>query len=188
MKRCSYNMHECLATGAIMPEAQLLRFVLSPFGELLPDIRGTLPGKDVWISSNMLLVEKACTLGLFREKFGADIKLDRNIAETTYQMLKSSCLGLLGIARKSGFVVVGQQKVADLMSKGAAFIVFSAADSAGAIDGHGKVKPISKLFSAKELSATLGHENANYVALKSSNIAESLKIALERFYGYIQEV
>ena len=43
-------LRRCLASGAVRPRAQLLRFVIGPDGVLVFDLAGKLPGRGLWLA------------------------------------------------------------------------------------------------------------------------------------------
>jgi predicted RNA-binding protein YlxR (DUF448 family) len=40
----------CALTRAIAPRAELVRFVASPDGEVVPDLKECLPGRGMWLT------------------------------------------------------------------------------------------------------------------------------------------
>ena len=42
---------KCLATGEVQPKGGLVRFVMGPDGQVVPDVVGKLPGRGVWVSA-----------------------------------------------------------------------------------------------------------------------------------------
>ena len=49
----------CIATGAILPEDKLVRFVVDPEGGIVPDIDAKLPGRGLWLSADRAAIAKA---------------------------------------------------------------------------------------------------------------------------------
>ena len=41
----------CIVSGEVLPEGKLIRFVVSPDGEVTPDVAATLPGRGIWVSA-----------------------------------------------------------------------------------------------------------------------------------------
>ncbi|MGB9646666.1 MAG: DUF448 domain-containing protein, partial [Stellaceae bacterium] len=39
-----------MATGEIVDRARLLRFVVGPGGEIVPDVAANLPGRGLWLT------------------------------------------------------------------------------------------------------------------------------------------
>ena len=55
----------CLVTGEVRPCAELIRFVVSPEGRVLPDLAGDLPGRGLWVAADRAALERAGAKGLF---------------------------------------------------------------------------------------------------------------------------
>ena len=60
----------CIATGEVLPEARLIRFVLDPDGSIVPDIAAKLPGRGYWVSAERAAIERAATRRLFAKVAG----------------------------------------------------------------------------------------------------------------------
>jgi predicted RNA-binding protein YlxR (DUF448 family) len=54
----------CLATGESGERSALLRFVVGPGGEIVPDVAARLPGRGLWLTPRRDIVERA--IGLAR--------------------------------------------------------------------------------------------------------------------------
>jgi len=50
---------KCLATGDIYPTDRLIRFVLDPGGNVIPDVAGKLPGRGGWILADRDILRQA---------------------------------------------------------------------------------------------------------------------------------
>ncbi|WP_223291866.1 DUF448 domain-containing protein [Defluviicoccus vanus] len=61
-------MRRCLVTGVTHPASELIRFVVSPEGRVVPDVAGRLPGRGMWVQSDRAILERACTRNLFRPR------------------------------------------------------------------------------------------------------------------------
>jgi predicted RNA-binding protein YlxR (DUF448 family) len=58
----------CAATGTVRPIDDMIRFVLSPEGAAVPDLKRRLPGRGVWITATRsALVHDALHARLSRE-------------------------------------------------------------------------------------------------------------------------
>ena len=45
------TLRKCIVTGQSQEPVKMIRFVLGPFGEVVPDIEEKLPGKGMWVTS-----------------------------------------------------------------------------------------------------------------------------------------
>ena len=41
----------CAATGAVVPVAEMIRFVVAPDGSIVPDLKRRLPGRGIWVTA-----------------------------------------------------------------------------------------------------------------------------------------
>ena len=49
----------CIVTGDVQPKAGLIRFVVGPEGQVVPDLSGKLPGRGIWVTADRDLIAKA---------------------------------------------------------------------------------------------------------------------------------
>ena len=50
---------KCIATGDVQPKFGLIRFVVGPDDQIVPDILGKLPGRGIYVSADRAALEKA---------------------------------------------------------------------------------------------------------------------------------
>ena len=60
----------CIATGEVKPAASLIRFVVGPDSDLVPDLRARLPGRGIWVSTDRKALETAVKKNLFAKAAG----------------------------------------------------------------------------------------------------------------------
>ena len=56
---------KCIATGEVRDMAGLIRFVVGPDAQIVPDVAGKLPGRGIWVSAERAALDKAVAKGLF---------------------------------------------------------------------------------------------------------------------------
>ena len=56
---------KCIVTGEVQPKHGLIRFVVSPDKQIVPDLAEKLPGRGIWVSSTNNAVSTAIGKGLF---------------------------------------------------------------------------------------------------------------------------
>ncbi|MEO0977482.1 MAG: DUF448 domain-containing protein, partial [Pseudomonadota bacterium] len=42
---------QCAVTREVLPVSSLIRFVLDPEGQVIPDLKRALPGRGVWVTA-----------------------------------------------------------------------------------------------------------------------------------------
>ncbi|MEM9810600.1 MAG: DUF448 domain-containing protein [Pseudomonadota bacterium] len=104
----------CVATGdALEPGAPALRFVLDPQGYLVLDLKGSLPGRGSWITPGRKALLQAIKCGGFARGFKSQPQLpdgqtEDAFADTVAHALQTSALQKLGLARRSGHLIIGK--------------------------------------------------------------------------------
>ena len=175
-----------------MEKDQLIRFVLSPDNEVVPDIAEKLPGRGLWISANRGHVTQAVAKKLFSKAAKANAKADAALPDNVQTLLRTQALNLLGLARRAGEVTNGFEKTKAWLMQNEASVLLAACD--GAMDGRKKLQTISRqtetsaeiveIFSAAELSKTLGKEIVVHAAIKKGGLADRFKQACDRITSY----
>ena len=49
----------CIATGESQPKSELVRFVVGPEGQIVPDLLNRLPGRGIYVSADRVAIDKA---------------------------------------------------------------------------------------------------------------------------------
>jgi uncharacterized protein len=183
----------CIVTGEVMPDNRLVRFVLAPDGQVVPDVAAKLPGRGLWVSATRAAVAQAVEKKLFSRAAKAPAHATADLADRAEKALVARMVGDLGLARRSGALVLGFDNVLRaLEGPKPPRLMIDASD--GSADGKRKlynaayargVKPqlITCLTSA-ELGLALGRENVIHAALQSGGLAERLMFDAERLSGF----
>ena len=167
----------------------MIRFCLSPDNKIVPDLAGTLPAKGIWVSADKEAVAAAVEKKLFNKaaRRRKDI-CPPALPETVETLLYRRCLNLLSVARKSGLVVSGFEKVLEALRKGSVACLHEAAD--GAADGRQKIVkaasgvPVLTLFTAEETGHALGRDACVHAALKNGGATKSFLSEVKRYASF----
>jgi len=177
----------CIASGASGPTDRLVRFVLGPGGELVPDLAAKLPGRGVWLTADRALVERAVAKRLFARAFRAQVAAPPDLADRLEAALVRRLVELIGLARKAGQAVAGFEKVGARLRDGAAGVLVQASD--GAADGKAKLArqagplPRIELLTAQELGLAFGRDFAIHAALDRGGFADRAVAEAQRLEG-----
>lgn len=182
----------CIVTGQVRPEACLIRFVAGPEGEIVPDIAAKLPGRGLWVSADRQTLEKAAAKNHFARAAKASLKIPADLVSRVEALLVRRMADDLGLARRSGALVTGFDKIAKAFAaKSPPKLLVEAAD--GAADGrrkllgvasmHGFTPKVLDCLNSAELSLALGRENVVHAALKSGQLADRLVMNAGRLAG-----
>ena len=187
------RQRRCIVTGEIMPDSRLVRFVVAPDGQVVPDVAAKLPGRGLWVSASRSAITQAVEKKLFSRAAKANVAADNSLADRTEQALVARMLGDLGLARRSGALVLGFDNVLRALDgPRPPSVMVEASDGSG--DGKRKlynaayargVKPqLVECLTSAELGLALGRENVIHAAVQPGGLAERLTFDAERLRGF----
>lgn len=169
----------CAVTRQVRPVEELIRFVLAPTGEVVPDLKRKLPGRGLWLSASRSAVETAVRRRVFAKGFKCNVQVPPDLADQIDALLRRSLVDALAMAGKAGQVVAGFTKVESALAAGQAVALIHAAD--GAPDGIRKLNalarsgdgsascsralPVVRFLSSTDLDLALGRTNVIHAAL-----------------------
>ena len=106
----------CIVTREVKDPGELIRFVRSPSGEIVPDLRGKLPGRGVWVTCAATKVADAARRKLFARGFRAECQAAADLEERTGALLRAEALACLSLANKAGLVSAGFERMNALLA------------------------------------------------------------------------
>jgi uncharacterized protein len=178
----------CLVTRAVKGQDEMIRFVLDPSGQVVPDLDGRLPGRGMWLSADRNVLNKAAAGNLFGRAARAPARTEPDLAGQVERLLVSRALDCLGLARRAGQVTMGFEQVRACLRASAAGVLIAASD--GAADGRRKLRrlagdlPVITAFSRAELGAALGRGGVVHVAVAPGRLAQRLLVYVRRLAGF----
>jgi predicted RNA-binding protein YlxR (DUF448 family) len=157
----------CIATGEQGAPERMIRFVVGPEGDVVPDLARRLPGRGMWVQASRTAVERAVTKNLFARSARRSVRPAADLAARVERLLLERVLADLGRARRAGRAVAGFVKVEEMIGRRRAGLLVVADEAQG--DGLGKLRarsvPIVRLGDAEALGRLFGRERAIYVAV-----------------------
>ena len=138
----------CALTRELKPVADMIRFVVGPAGEAVPDVKRKLPGRGIWVTATRTAIEDATKRNVFARGFKRDVRVAVDLAEQTERLIERAALDALAIAGKAGVVVTGFSKVEAACAGGNIAALIHAADAAD--DGKRKLAAVLHRKSAGE--------------------------------------
>ena len=179
----------CVVTREVRPIADLIRFVVGPGGEAVPDLKSKLPGRGVWVTATHDALAEAVKRKTLARGFKRQVRLTGDLVEQTERLLESAVLDALAIAGKAGLVAAGFGKTETALAHDRVVGIIHAAEAAP--DGvrkldaaqrrltpEGKIVVISGLTSA-QLDLALGRANVIHAALLAGPASDTF---LARFH------
>lgn len=180
---------KCVLSGKILNKEELLRFVTLKDGTMLPDFNKKIDGRGFYVSNSKKLLLSLVEKHPFNKILHKKVVYAENTPEIVENILAKKGLETLNLARKAGDLVLGFEKVKELIIKGRAAFVIEASD-AGA-DGKQKIAELSTdlekftLYDTATLSIALDRENTVYLAVKKGKMSEAAKLALKRYQTFL---
>jgi uncharacterized protein len=179
----SATMRMCAVTRQVRPIGELIRFVVAPSGEVIPDLKRKLPGRGLWVSASRQTVAEAVRRHQFSKGFKREVRVLPTLATDTENLLARSTVEALAMAAKAGQVVSGFGKVEDALrsrqSRTTIGALIHASD--GAADGIRKLDallrqnagindesnqfPVVTALTSEQLDLALGRSNVIHAAL-----------------------
>jgi uncharacterized protein len=127
----------CALTRQLKPAEDMIRFVVGPNAEAVPDVKRKLPGRGIWITATRAAIEEAVKRNVFARAFKRDVRTARDLAARTELLIERAALDALAIAGKAGTVVSGFSRVEEAMGRDDIVALIRAADAAD--DGKRKL-------------------------------------------------
>src|ERR1700709_1561703 len=127
----SATMRMCAVSREVRPIDELIRFVVSPAGEVIPDLKRKLPGRGLWVSASRQTVAEAVRRNQFSKGSKRELRVSPTLAADTETLLVRGVVDALAMAAKAGQVISGFGKVEDaLRQHGSVQALIHASDGA----------------------------------------------------------
>lgn len=177
---------KCIATGEVRPKSTLLRFVVSPQAQVVPDILGKLPGRGIYVSAERGAVERAVAKNLFARAARQPVTLPEDLADLIETLLVRRTVDLISLARKAGSAVAGYERVKDWLAKEEATVLIQASD--GSERGKSKLSTPHRgsfigWLTADELGRAFGRQTTIHAALGAGSLSQRVVEEAARLRG-----
>ncbi len=185
----------CAVSGEVKPVADMIRFVLGPDGEPVPDLKRRLPGRGIWITATRDTLADAVKRKVFARAFKRDVRPAGDLVALTERLLERAALDALAIAHKAGKVAIGFARTEAALAGEPVAGLIRAADAAP--DGVRKLAavahrrsgetaeiPVIGAFTSTQLDLALGRSNVIHAALLAGPESETFlarQMRLDRF-------
>jgi len=120
----------CALTREVRPIFELVRFVVGPAGEAVPDVKRKLPGRGIWVTATSAAIADAIERNVFARGFRREVHVPQDLAAQTERLLERAALDALAIAGKAGAIVGGFAKVEVALGRDGVLALIHAADAA----------------------------------------------------------
>lgn len=174
------------------PRAGLVRFVVAPDGDVVPDVDERLPGRGLWVTADRDVLRKAVDKRLFGRGAGRPVRVDPDLPGRVESLLVRRCVELVALARRAGAAVAGATKVRQALEAGRPGVLLEAAD--GAEDGRARLRalatgrPVVGVLTAAELAGAFGRDHVVHGFVDSGGpgggLADRLSREADRLAGF----
>lgn len=180
----------CLGCRQVKDQSGLIRFVRSPEGEILVDLKGRLPGRGAYLCNIRECMGEAVNRQQFNRAFRSECQpVDLpGLTDRVARELLKHLAGLLGMARKSANLVAGSNAVIDALTrKKALSVIILAKDISPQIGAKIRGKAArqdiltTELFDKMELGRILGRAERSVVGLSDGKLADAFIGDLRRY-------
>lgn len=186
----------CALTREVKPVTELMRFVVGPAGEAVPDLKRKLPGRGLWITATREAIGDAVKRNVFSRGFKREMKVSRDLAAEVERLLAKSALDALAIAGKAGNVVTGFAKVEAALAGAGVLALVHASDAAS--DGKRKLNSalqrnnqsqngemaLIEAFPGEDLDLALNRPNVVHAAVLAGPASETFLARVARLMRY----
>lgn len=182
----------CIVRGESGSIFGLIRFVVGPEGEVVPDLAERLPGRGMWLSSDRDSVRAAIKKRAFARVARAQVAVPDDLEGLLESLLARRAVDSLGLARKAGLAVTGFEKVKARLKQGPVAVLLHARD--GSDQGLGKLRPMARgapvanVLSSEELGLAFGRDYVIHAALDAGGAADRFLRDTARLAGFRPDV
>jgi predicted RNA-binding protein YlxR (DUF448 family) len=182
------SQRRCIATGEIHDRSSLLRFVVGPNGELVPDMASRLPGRGLWLTPRRDILESAIARRLFARSARRLIITPAGFADRIEALLVQRCSDAIGLGRRGGLAIAGFEKAREAVRSGKATLLLLALD--GAEGGRRKIRvlgrslPVAIVLTAAEMGAIFGRDHVVNIAIGDDRLTDRLITIAQKIVGF----
>ena len=179
----------CLVTGEVQPKAGLVRFVVGPEGQVVPDVLGKLPGRGMWVTATRATLE-AAKKGQFARAAKGPVTVPDGLADEVEKQLARRVVDLIALARKAGLAICGFEKVKSALANENVRVLLQASDGSE----RGKTKlwtPTGARYfgclTSQELGLAFGRQSVIHGALSAGGLSDRVVEDAARLRGMREE-
>jgi hypothetical protein len=182
----------CIATGQSQPARGLIRFVVGPDGQIVPDLAGRLPGRGIWVAADRDALDRAVAKKLFARAARQPVIVPEGLSGLVADLLARRVINTLSLARKAGQAVAGYEKCRDLALRDEMAVLVQAHD--GSTRGKTKLRPPDgpdshiDWLSAQELGLAFGRDFVIHAALRAGGLGEAVVEEAARLAGFRKDI
>lgn len=184
----------CLGCRTSKDKKDLLRFVLSPERELVPDLLSRLPGRGAYTCLSRICLKAALEKKQFNRAFKGEVTSGRpdEVAARITAMIEERLGSYLSLANKAGKVVSGSDMVMEALRKEQVGVVFITRDISvdigeKVVHTAGRVGTVVvRLLDKERLGGLLGKELRSAAAIEKGGFADTVVKELVKYRNFFE--
>lgn len=187
----------CLGCRSIHDKDQLIRFVLSPQDEVVPDIDTRLPGRGSYTCINSECLTTAIKQRMFNRAFKREVTVlfAPDMIALVGRLMRDRIIGYLGLANKSGKVISGGSLVSDAIrgkvKPGLILVATDVSENIGekivVLAGVHGIR-CECLLTKDDFGSILGKAPRSAVAIRSGGFVIQIANEIKRYRNFLGEV
>lgn len=185
------NERRCIVTRNTEGKSGLIRFVVGPDDQVIPDVLEKLPGRGMWVIASRKAINEAVSKGLFARAAKAPAKADPGLADQVEGILARRVVDMLSMGRKAGRAVCGLEKVKTWLIDEKAVVLLQASD--GSERGKTALRPpdgpetLIDCLTSSELGMAFGRDTVIHAAMTKDGITNRVLFDASRLAGLRNE-
>jgi hypothetical protein len=199
-------LRRCIVTRERLPKERMIRFVVGPDRQIVPDLAARLPGRGIWLSASRDVIQSGGLQedgrqsdkrgdGAYRQLTRAFARAARgpvSVPSDLSVLLQAALIRrigeCLGLARRAGQAVAGYEKARESLRTGRYRLVLQASDGSEAertrfLSGFGPELTVIDPLPGEALGRVFGRDYVVHVAVAAGKLAESLVVEAGRLAG-----
>jgi uncharacterized protein len=188
-------LRRCVVTRERLPKERMIRFVVGPERMIVPDLAATLPGRGIWLSARLDVLETARAQGGLGRAFARAARGPVTVPPDLPAKLEAALVRrigeFLGLARRAGQAVAGFDKAREWLRSGRGKLILQASDGSAAerarfMSGADASVAVWDPLPAAALGHVFGRDHVVHVAIEPGRLAERLAVEAARLSGLRQ--
>ena len=181
----------CIVTRNTESKSGLIRFVVGPDNQVVPDVLEKLPGRGMWVIASRKAIDEAISKGLFARAAKASAKADPALTDRVEAILARRVVDMLSMGRKAGRAVAGLEKVKTWLIDEKAVVLLQASD--GSARGKTALRPpvgpdtLIDCLTSSELGMAFGRDTVVHAAMTRDGITNRVLYDANRLKGLRSE-
>lgn len=185
----------CAVTRAHRTPEEMIRFVLDPEGNVIPDLKRKLPGRGVWVTATRGYVAEAVKRSVFAKGFRRPVVVNPDLPEIIEKSLEKDLVQSLSLANKAGMVAAGTFQVEKALANDDISVLIQAAD--GSRDGVRKIRHLATrtalepesleildFLDSEQIGLALGRASVVHAALRRGPVTQALMARARRLASF----